>query len=216
MSTSHRGGELERLRARAYGDEGPGLTAEELRRLETLEAREHPAGTPAHDRVAAPGPEHPGAGGPAAERRPARRGRIVAAVVAAVLVLLAAGAGLGLLWDAVRAGTPGAELPEFSTLRTDEDHLGAVPAEIAERVDIPSVRYVALIGGVAVRIARSHDGEVCLLGSGRVPGGWALECGASGVQLDVGAQRVAVRPVPAGAEVVGWLSPSVALVAPVG
>ncbi|MEN2738583.1 hypothetical protein ABCS02_12395 [Microbacterium sp. X-17] len=231
MSTSGHAEELERLRERLYRDDGRGLTAAELRRLESLERMEHPdppareaplhrpdASARAAARRATTAPAALGRGEPAGETGPARRwrrARTAIAVGLAVVALLAAGVGLGNLWSSIREGaaSDAASLPEFSTIRTDEDLIAPIPADLLQRIQPATVRYIALIDGVAVRLALSPDGEACLLANGRVPGGWALACGANGVVLDVATHHFAVRPVPADAEIIGWLSPSVALIA---
>ena len=222
--------ELDELRERAYGPDARGLTGEELRRLADLEASASlevlAAEAPdAAEPDAAEYGEEADPGGDAAEPEPeaepgapargtrGRRRRGIAA--AAGILLLAAGVGGGYVWGAV-AATPAAAdpaFPEFALGQTEEDP----PPVVIEGVDVDltTVRYIATIDGIELRLVRKMLGSVCLLSTERVSENWAVTCGGSGrgsLMTRVGSATVAVGDVPPEATELSRLSPSVAIV----
>ncbi|KAA9110279.1 hypothetical protein [Microbacterium rhizomatis] len=178
--------ELMDLRRKVYGpDEEGAVTDADLRRLRELEDAER---SDAADRPtlqpspATADPPEPGPGGdPEAGEPPASThphpGQPVGglsrvgwlAVAAGAAATLALGVWAGSAWggSAWAGASAPRTLPEFDTVQTDED---MVPARFLvgdQRVDPATVRFIAVIDGHFIAVARPADYDgVCILGFG--------------------------------------------------
>ncbi|MBT9608014.1 hypothetical protein [Microbacterium sp.] len=189
--------ELNRLRARVYGETGTPATADEVARLTALEddarARRASAPTPA----AAPDPAAASAplGDTDAENdddtaeSPYRRPRALAVIagLTAAGVMLGAGYAAGVAAPAFvgvspsPSPTPSVRYPELAFPQTDDDVISAGIIEDSG-IDPASTRYIAVMRGFRVFLAQRQRGEgVCVVTFTVADGEpWAAGCTTGG------------------------------------
>ncbi len=195
--------ELNRLRARVYGETGTPATPAEMARLAALEdtarVQRAPASTPSVGSAAPPGAAPPGAAPPdaaapdetadevrdATARRP--RALAVIAGLTAAGVMLGAGYAAGVAAPAFvgvspsPSPTPSVRYPELAFPQTDDDVISAGIIEDSG-IDPASTRYIAVMRGFRVFLAQRQRGEgVCVVTFTVADGEpWAAGCTTGG------------------------------------
>lgn len=195
--------ELNRLRARVYGDTGTPATADEVARLTALEddararraAAAHAGAEPdpatALDPAAASAPpgdvvaEHDDVTAESPNRRP--RALAMIAGLTAAGVMLGAGYAAGVAAPAFVGAspspspTPSVRYPELAFPQTDDDVISASIIEDSG-IDTASTRYIAVMRGFRVFLAQRQRGEgVCVVTFTVADGEpWAAGCTTGG------------------------------------